>query len=98
MIMGYNRSGSWEKIIAVAEGRNHIVGLQSNGKVVGVGQGGKLQDAIGHWEDIVAISAGSYTVVGLKSDGTVVGVYTDKEYSGWQDHMIVKVIRVVDEP
>lgn len=89
--------GSWKKIIAVAEGRYHIVGLQSNGKVVADSLDLSLEQVVGHWEDIVAISAGSYTVIGLKADGTVVGASADKDCQNWQGYTIVRVMRAEDE-
>jgi len=59
-------------IVAIATGRDHTVGLRSDGTVVAVGTGVAGQIFVSDWTDITAISAGWYHTVGLRSDGTVV--------------------------
>ena len=58
----------------VAAGRNHTVGLKSDGTVVAAGSNVYGQCNVDDWTDIVAVAAGSEHTVGLKSDGTVVAV------------------------
>ena len=55
----------------IVTGRNHTVGLKSNGSVVAVGDNRADQCDVVDWTDIVAVSVGEGCTVGLKSDGTV---------------------------
>ena len=72
--------------IAVNEDGSEIVGLKSNGTVIGKPmypinvEGYESEVAAGNpsrWSDIVSIAAGSSHIVGLKADGTVVAVGTN---------------------
>ena len=58
----------------VAAGRDHTVGLKSNGTVVAVGSNASGQCDVGTWEDTIQVTAGGYHTVALKDDGTVVAV------------------------
>jgi len=81
-------------ITQVSAGREHTVGLKSDGTVVTVGCGGvspKGQCDVCGWTDIVQVDAGYYHTVGLKSDGTVVAAgnegwdYGQCDVGGWTD-------------
>jgi len=77
---------TWKNIVAIANTDSCVIGLKSNGSVVGVGvyreivdenyyengQQKYFNDAVSTWVDIVDIAVGPSFVIGLKSDGTVV--------------------------
>ena len=62
---------NWIGITAVAAGGAHIVGLQTDGTVIALGQNRQGQCNVQTWEDIIAISAWRDHTVGLKRDRTV---------------------------
>ena len=70
--------GDWQstdeycKIVSIAAGDSHVVGLKSDGTVVTTGNKDVGACDVSDWKDIVAIDAGDNYTVGLKSDGTVV--------------------------
>ena len=70
----WEKTGNWHTLAA---GRNHTVGLKSDGTVVATKYTGKYYGGecdVSGWTDIVSVSAGIVHTVGLKSDGTVVAV------------------------
>jgi len=62
--------------VQVAAGREHTVGLKSDGTVVAVGNNWAGQLNVASWTDIVHVAAGSVFSLGLKSNGTLVGAGT----------------------
>ena len=57
----------------------HVVGLNTDGTVVAVGDNRNGECNVEDWTDIVAVAAGVTHTVGLRADGTVVAV-GDNEY------------------
>jgi alpha-tubulin suppressor-like RCC1 family protein len=64
----------WTRIVQVAGGGYHTVGLKSDGTVVAVRRSSAGQLDVGDWTGIVQVAAGGFHTVGLKADGTVVAV------------------------
>ena len=89
----YNRGqghvSGWQDVVAISAGREHTVGLKTNGTVIAKGSNDKGQCGVSYWQDIIAISAGENQTVGLKADGTVVAVgendYGQCNVSDWRD-------------
>ena len=77
----------------ISAGRDHTVGLRTDGTVIAVGSNTFGQCDVSSWRDIVAVSAGGCHTIGLKSDGTVVVVgwnqYDQCEVSEWRDIVAV---------
>ncbi len=68
------------KFPVLAVGRNHTVGLKTDGTVVAVGSNEYGQCNVSGWRNIIAVAAGEYYTVGLKTDGTVVAVGRNEKY------------------
>jgi alpha-tubulin suppressor-like RCC1 family protein len=77
----------------VAVGGGHIVGLKTDGMVIGMGDNSLGQCNVGNWTDIVQVTAGCYHTVGLKADGTVIAVgynyYGQCDVGSWTDIALV---------
>ncbi len=77
----------WNRLVDVAAGWGHTVGLKPDGKVVAVGWGDSGQIDVGGWSDVIAVAAGPLHTVGLKADGTVLAVGANEDsqldVSGW---------------
>lgn len=56
----------------IAAGYYHVVGLQTNGRVLVTGVNNSNQFDVLAWDGIVSISAGFSYTIGLRSDGTVI--------------------------
>ncbi|NLO83052.1 MAG: hypothetical protein GX094_08370 [Clostridiales bacterium] len=56
----------------IAAGRNHVVALRRDGRVMAAGNNDKGQCNVQEWTDIIAVAAGFEYSVGLRADGTVV--------------------------
>ena len=73
----------------LSAGINHIVGLKSDGTIIGKGSQSYAELNISGWSDIVSVSAGEGYTVGLKSDGTVIlaGEFDDShsKINNWKD-------------
>ena len=54
----------------IAAGKNHTVGLKSNGTVIAVGYNVQGQCDVNSSTDIIQVDGGGYSTVGLKEDGT----------------------------
>ena len=65
---------SWNNIVAITSGDNHIIGLKKDGTALAYKDYDAIEglDEVEKWTDLVAVSAGAYHSVGLKGDGTVV--------------------------
>lgn len=81
----------WEQIVerkTVAAGRDHTVGLKTNGTVVAVGDNQYGQCDVLDWKDVIDIAPGFSHTVALKADGTVVAVgrndYGQCNVSDWK--------------
>ena len=74
----------WQSV----QGDDCTVGVKTDGTVVAVGAGNKIQ-GLDRWTDIVSVSAGNFHTVRLKSDGTVVAKGSDIDgecdVGGWTD-------------
>jgi hypothetical protein len=86
------------RIIQIAAGKYHTVGLKSDGTVVAVGKNdnGNGQCNVSSWTDITQVAAGAYHTVGLRSDGKVVAVGNDSngqcsKVSSWEGLGITQV-------
>ena len=62
------------KLIMVAAGDFHTVGVKADGTVVAVGDNSDGQCNVIGWTDITQVAAGYYHTVGLKADGTVIAI------------------------
>ena len=75
----------------------HIIGLKSDGTLVGAGSGeyGKGKFDVPDWKDIIAIADDYGHIAGLKSDGTVVSsggnLAGQCNVSGWTDIVAIDV-------
>jgi len=73
----------------IATGKNHTVGLMSNGTVLAVGDNGMGQCNVSGWTGIIQIAAGSRHTVALRSDGTCVATGDNSsgqcDVGGWND-------------
>ncbi len=78
---------SWDDIIQVSAGINHLVGLRENGMVVATGVNSKRQCEVYEWTDIVDIHSGLHQTFGLRSDGTVIATSINGSYllEGWEN-------------
>ncbi len=70
----FQAAASWTDIVSLSAGKEHLVGLHSDGTVVAVGSNVYGECNLEDFSDIVSIDTGPYHTVGLKSDGTVVAV------------------------
>ena len=62
----------WNDIIGLCVSDKHVVGVHSDGSVVGVGTNSKGQlDRLGKWDDTLQIGAGAGFTVGLRSCGSL---------------------------
>lgn len=62
----------WPRVVAIAMGESHIVGLREDSTVIAAGDGSNGQCNVSAWNHIVAIAAGYRHTVGLCKDGTVI--------------------------
>ena len=80
----------------IAISSSHIVGLKSDGKVLGQGNNRNGECNVHRWQDIVAICACGGRTAGLKSDGTVVAAgdnqYGQCDVDSWRDIVSIYVI------
>ncbi len=76
-------------LFIISSGKNHTVGLKSDGSVVAVGSNGYDKCAIDNWSDKVSISAGVDHTVGLNSNGTVIAIgsndFSQRETGNWRN-------------
>ncbi len=84
-----------QRIVAVAAGKDHAVGLRADGTVVATGNNTHGQCNVSAWSDVVAIDAGPRHTVGIRADGTVliVGANDRNQLSagGWSNVVAVSV-------
>lgn len=86
----------WDsRIIAVAAGKDHAVGLRADGTVAATGNNTYGQCNVSGWSDIVAIDAGPRHTVGVRADGTVMIVGDNDRgqlnAGGWSNVVAVSV-------
>lgn len=82
------RVSDWTDMISIYEVGAYVVGLKSDGTVVGAGLNVDGCLNVGGWRDIVAIRPWYGCTVGLKSDGTV--VYAGKGHKDMKDWYDIK--------
>ena len=70
----FQAASSWTGIVSLSAGKEHLVGLRSDGTVLAVGTNVYGECNVQDFSGIVSIDTGPYHTVGLKSDGTVVAV------------------------
>ena len=82
----------WKNIAMVDAGEYHLVGVQTDGRVVATlheGYRDNGQCDVSEWSDIIYVSANDNHTVGLKRDGTVVAVGLNDDgrcdVSDWSD-------------
>ena len=82
-----------QRILSLAAGSNHTVGLHSDGTVVAAGRDTNGRCEVDNWSSIAAVSAGNSHTVGLCSDGTVIAVGRNIEgqcnVDGWKNIVAV---------
>ena len=61
-----------QRIVDIAAGDYHTVGVRADGTCVASGSDGAGQCDVADWTDIVAVAAGASHTVGLRTDGTCV--------------------------
>lgn len=66
--MNYDFSG-WESVIKVSCGKNHLVGLRSDGTVLAVGDNSDGQCDVSAWRDVADIAAYDDMTAGLSTAG-----------------------------
>ena len=80
-------------LFIISSGKNHTVGLKSDGTVVAVGSNSYDKCIIDNWSDKVSVSAGADHTVGLNSNGTVVAVgsndFSQRLVGNWIDIVAV---------
>lgn len=86
--IGLNLS-EFQGVVSVSARTDFVLGLKSDGTVVGSGSNSQGQLNVGDWKQITGISAGNSHSVGVKEDGTVVCAGSNRsqecEVSGWKD-------------
>ena len=76
---------SWNNIAALAGSDwENILGLKSDGTVVGAGDNVNKQLTVGEWMDIMALDISSYHSVGLRSDGTLITCGSTRNNARWE--------------
>jgi len=77
----------------IAAGKNHTVGLRSDGTVLAAGDNMYGQCNVSGWRGVKQVAAGANHTVALLHDGTVVAVGDNSQYqcevSGWTDIVAV---------
>ncbi len=77
----------------ISTGKNHTVGVRTDGTMLSCGSNEKGQCNVSSWRNIVAVSCGAEHTVGLRSDGTVVACGENGEgqcnVDGWRDIVMV---------
>jgi len=84
--------GSQSRVVAIAAGGNHTVGLRADGTVVATGSNSHGQLDVDGWRDIIVVAAGNTHSVGLRTDGTVVAVGSSpsqQDIANWRDIVAV---------
>lgn len=87
----------WRDIISIAAYDNNIsgvtiLGLRSDGTVVGTNRREKVYSEVTDWKDISVIAVGkSHRVVGLRANGTVISTFSseNEKISEWQDIAVI---------
>lgn len=74
---------SWQSIVAIAVGGDHIVGLKEDGAVCVAGNSEGSECGTEAWSDITAIAATYGATVGLRANGTM--VFTESRFFGAMD-------------
>ncbi len=69
-------------IVDITNSGYHVVGLKSDGTVVGAGPNTAAYIDSNSWSDIIAVDTGIEHTVGLKNDGTVVAAGNNKNQLG----------------
>ncbi len=70
----FQAAASWKGIVSLSAGKEHLVGLRSDGTVVAAGTNVYGECNVSEFSDIVSIDTGPYHTVGLRADGTVIAV------------------------
>ena len=69
---------NWKNVVAIAGGKDHVVGLKKDGTVVACGKNDYGQCLVDSWRDIIQIACGENHTVGLRKDGSVVACGNNK--------------------
>lgn len=64
----------WNNIISLSTGKNHTVGIRSDGTAVTAGDTSNGKCGTEVWKDMIQTAAGEEHTLGLKADGTVSGI------------------------
>jgi alpha-tubulin suppressor-like RCC1 family protein len=84
---GLRKTSSWEDIVLVWSGTDHVVALKNDKTVVAAGNNFSGQCNVTKWSNIIAVAAGDEFTVGLNTDGTVISIgsnkYKQMDVSGW---------------
>ena len=80
---------SWQDIVAISVGKDHIVGLKSDGSVLCTWPNVNGQCNTEDWSDVAEIAAGDGCTGAIKKDGTLLftgkGINNSGEVSEWTD-------------
>lgn len=69
--LGKGETSSWNRIIDIESGNQHIVALREDGTVYAHGSNAKGECDVSNWKNIVRIEAYRNTTVGYASDGSI---------------------------
>ena len=73
----------------IGAGSSHVVALNKDGSVVGIGNNNNRAINVSTWRGIHALAVGDHHTVGLKADGTVIavgrGVSTNSDLFNWKN-------------
>ena len=87
-----NSVDKWRSVIQIACSDSEIVGLCSDGTVLGSSRDYQyfdLQDE--KWNDLMSVCAYGADIIGIRKDGTVVQTYSYFDFTSWQDIVSLSV-------
>ena len=90
-----SKVNTWQGIVEVAAGEEHVVGLKYDGTVVAVGNNDNGQCEVNDWTGITAVAAARYFTVALRADGIVLIAgaeeKTRQRLSEWADIKLISL-------
>ena len=80
---------SWTDIVALASGRNFLIGLRADGTAVLAGNAVYGKYDVKDWQDVIAIDCTYEAAYGLRRDGSLIGIGKTgnaiSDRNGWHD-------------
>ena len=88
-----NSVDKWRSVIQISCNGSEIVGLCSDGKVLGSSRAYEYFDLQNEkWNDLMSVCAYDGGIIGIRKDGTVVQTYSYLDFSNWQDIVSLSVV------